>query len=122
MPRKPNKLIALLLSLLLGSLPLQNLFAFDSAPMAHEMQAMEMQAMDGQQMDEVVSVDCDDCDAQRCCEQSACTLHHCASCAVSAFLPCESLVLDRASGVTQSGLRKSLPANIHTDFFRPPRS
>lgn len=123
MPRKPNKLVALLLSLLLGLLPVQNLFAFDPAPMTHDdSSVMEMPSMDGQQMDGVASVDCDDCDSRSCCEQSSCTLHHCASCAVSAVIPCESLLLDRAAGATLLGLQQSLPANIHSDFFRPPRS
>lgn len=123
MQTRPNKLVALLLSLLLGLLPLQNLFASDTMPMAHEMtSSMEADSMAGHPMDELADSDCDDCDAQSCCEQSSCSLHHCASCALSAVIPPDSLFLERSSGTTLVGLQQSLPANRRSSLFRPPRS
>ena len=124
MQTRPNKTIALLLSLLLGLLPLQNLFAFDAAPMAHGVSSatMQMAAMDGHGVDAAASADCHDCDTQSCCEPGSCTLHHCASCTLSAVIPCDFLVLERVSGTAVPGLQQNLPANIHSAFFRPPRS
>ncbi len=123
MRRKPNKTVALLLALLLGLLPLQNLFAFDVAPMAHATApSMDTDSMAGHAMDELAGSDCDECDAQSCCEQNSCTLHHCASCAVSAVIPRDVLALERSSDLTLPDLQQSLPANLHSSLFRPPRS
>jgi hypothetical protein len=122
MPRNPNKLVALLLSLLLGLLPVQNLFASDSAPKAHERTAHMERAVDGQQRDRAASITCNGCDSGTCCKQNSCAFHHCAFCALSAIIPRESLVLGLATGMPVPGLGQRLPTNIHSDFFRPPRS
>jgi len=123
MQTRPNKLVALLLSLLLGLLPLQNLFAFDTTSMAHEMTSlMGTDSMAGHPMDELAGSDCDDCDAQSCCEQSSCSLHHCASCALNAVVSSDSCFLRHASATVHAVEQQSLPADLHSSLFRPPRS
>jgi len=41
---------------------------------------------------------------------------------VSAVIPRDVLALERSSDLTLPDLQQSLPANLHSSLFRPPRS
>lgn len=118
-----RKFFALMLSLTLGLLPFQGVFATDMTLHMHgnssEMSAMA--GMDHMQSPEMTT-DCEQCEQDSCCVGSSCSVQHCASCTFAAVLQASVADARTVSADNEAFSLFYLPDSTLSSLFRPPRS
>ena len=119
-----KKIIAVLLSLLLGLLPLQGVFATDSSMMHFQDAMVDANVgvdMNHEQLSDMV-LECDQGEQDSCCSGSSCDVHHCASCVFAAVPTVSSLLLSLPFAshlaIFESRITSFTPASL----YRPPRA
>lgn len=118
-----RKFVAILLSLLLGLLPLQGVFAGE-APMNARGSVVNMSGMTGMDHEKMLQMaqTCDQCDQDSCCNGGSCSIDHCASCALSAVLTGSSMNLPLEVKTSLSGFASLSPSSTLSFLYRPPRA
>jgi len=117
-----NKLLALLLALLMGWLPLSAVQAApgQTMPMAT---AMAQGADHGATPSEAMAQHhCDDCTAGGCCDQGRCDLGHCGACLFSVLPPAMALSWPLSTAVRLTHPVGGTPAALPDPLYRPPRA
>ena len=115
--------MAILLSLLLGVLPLQGLFATEASMSMHGnvADAPVTASMDHDQAPEMAQA-CDQCEQDSCCNGSACGMDHCASCALAAVLMDSAMVLPTPVKTNLMGFAPQTTSSTPSFLYRPPRA
>ncbi|WP_457669100.1 hypothetical protein [Thiolapillus sp.] len=120
-----QKIVAVLLSLLLGLLPLQGAFAAETGGHQHDAlsdMSMDTVNADSDQMPDMAQ-DCDQCEQDSCCSGSSCNVDHCVSCTLAAvLLPDTSLALPSVVAVKLAGQASRFSDSALFSLFRPPRA
>ncbi|WP_295298584.1 hypothetical protein [Thiolapillus sp.] len=120
-----QKIIAVLLSLLLGLLPLQGAFAAETGGHQHGALSdisMTLVNADHDRMSDMAQ-DCDQCEQDSCCSGSSCSVDHCVSCTLAAvLLPDTSLALPSVAAIRLAGLESQISNSTLFSLFRPPRA
>lgn len=117
MYRLPEKLLAVLLSVLLGLIPLQGAMAGvysqkDDVVHQHHMDANHSDIM-VMMHDSATMMDCDECNTATLCGGNSCSSGHCISC-ILALLP--QILIPTLQTST------SIVAQLHFEFMRQPAS
>ena len=117
-----RKFIGVLLSLMLGLLPLQGVFAGEtSMPMHDSMLAASMNDTMSHEPASQMSADCDQCEQDSCCSGSSCDIHHCASCVFAAVLTESSAMLPLLAAVPLLAFDPRVGSFTLSSLYRPPR-
>ncbi|MBL3591192.1 MAG: hypothetical protein JMN24_15585 [gamma proteobacterium endosymbiont of Lamellibrachia anaximandri] len=122
MPRLSDKLLAVLLTLLLGLSPLQGAMAGFAASPDREGSVHQMSDMhdSGMVMDQAAH-DCKQCSADDGCGGHSCSSGQCASCAL-ALLPVFLLPTHLAATPVLPRADKGFVSQLSSSLFRPPRA
>ena len=114
-----RKIFVLLLSLMLGLVPMQGIFAAEVDTHLHGGVA-SMNDLAHDQMPEM-AMDCDHCELGNCCDGSSCSVQHCASCTQVA-VP-QALLADHLKTQIndQSAIESHFSDSLLVSLFRPPR-
>ncbi len=117
-----QKSVAILLSLLLGLLPLQGVFAAEASMNTQGSVAnvSDMADMGHEQMPETAQA-CDQCEQDGCCNGDSCGIEHCASCALAAVLMDSAMVLPMPVKTDLMGLAPQTTSSTPSFLYRPPR-
>ncbi len=115
-----HKTVAILLSLLLGLLPLQGLFAAEASmnALGNATDAPIAVAMDHGQIPEMSQA----CEQASCCDGSSCGADHCASCALAAVPMDSSMILPLPVAINLTGLAPRVLNSTLSFLYRPPRA
>ncbi len=117
-----RKFLAVLLSLMLGLLPLQGVFAGEtSMPMHESMVGASMNDTMSHEQASKMSLDCDQCEQDSCCSGSSCDIHHCASCVFAAVLTEPTAMLPLPAAVPLPAFDPRVRSFTLSSLYRPPR-
>jgi len=118
-----RKFLALLLSLMLGWLPLQGAFAeVTFMPMQENMMGASVNVPMSHEQASDMSSDCDQCEQDNCCSGgSSCDIHQCASCVFSAVLTESTVMLPLTTTVPVPAFEPSVRSFLFSSLYRPPR-
>jgi hypothetical protein len=117
-----RKFIAVLLSLMLGLLPLQGVFAGEvSMPMHESMVAASMNDTMSHEQASEMSPGCDQCEQDDCCSGSSCDVHHCASCAFAAVLAETTAMPPLPAAAHLPAFDSRVRSFTLSSLYRPPR-